>query len=488
MSKKNKVKPAIVPTEPATVKNNLTVVKDYLTSQYIQILIVITAIGAALRLHNLSGKSLWLDEASTYYLSSYDVAKIWSIGFNGDNNPPLFHWITHIMLMFGNSEFILRFLPALMGIAVIPIIYLIGKEFKDETTGLIAAALITYSPFCLNYAQEAYSYSMVLFVSSLMFLFYLKALNTNKIEHWLLFGFFSALAFWTHFYTFIPLVLIYAYTVLFILITKQKLTRGFICGVITTAALASPVAYMAISRFITLSSHPVTYGVLGVSLIPETIYRFAGFNWTIAGIYIILLVFGLGYLYAHNKKMCLFAAMFLVLPIIISVILSSKMTMNPRYLIYLLPIIFVTIASSYNLISILIKDKRLLYVFIMGIFIINIIPLQSYYTQLRGEDWRGYSDKLYGVTADGDTVVVMPGYMSQPLNYYYSNATDGTIELGASTALELDTAITQKSSGNTYFVVTGDINAANPEGDALQWLNQRTKQIGEHTGIYTFKG
>jgi mannosyltransferase len=487
MSKKNKIKPVIVPEEPATVKDNLSVVKDYLTTEYIRILIVITAIGAALRFYNLSGNSLWLDEASTYYLSSYDVVKIWSVGFTGDNNPPLFHWITHVMLMFGNSEFILRFLPALMGIAVIPVVYLIGKEFKDENTGLIAAALITFSPFCLNYAQEAYSYSMVLFVSSIMFLLYLIATRTNDTKHWLLFGACSALAFWTHFYTFVPLLIIYAYTLIMIIKSNREWVRGFIYAIITTTILALPVAYMAISRFITLSSHPVTYGVLGMSLIPETVYRFAGFNWTIAGIYIILLVFGLGYLYAHNKKMCLFASMFIVLPIIISVILSSKMTMNPRYLIYLLPIIFVTIASSYNLLAIIVRDKkRLVYVFLIGILVINAIPIQSYYTQLRSEDWRGYSDKLSGITKPGDIVVVIPGYMMQPLDYYYKNTTDGTIEIGASSATELNSIITQKADRNIYFVATGDISAANPEGDAIQWLNTKTRSLGEYTWIYTF--
>jgi len=37
------------------------------------------------------------------------------------------------------------------------------------------------------------------------------------------------------------------------------------------------------------------------------------------------------------------------------------------------------------------------------------------------------------MTVEGDLIVVLPPYMSQPLDYYYSNATDGTIELGANT-------------------------------------------------------
>jgi membrane protein implicated in regulation of membrane protease activity len=235
-----------------------------------------------------------------------------------------------------------------------------------------------------------------------------------------------------------------------------------------------------------LTSHPVTYGVLGLPLIGETIYRFAGFNWFIAWIYIALLVVGIVFLYLENKKLCLLSILFIVFPIIISVLLSAKMTMNPRYLIFLLPIIFVTIAYSYHLFAKLIIDKRLIYAFLIGIVVINALPIQTYYTQLRGEDWRGYSYELSGVTADGDTIVIMPGYMSQPLDYYYKNATDKTIELGASSATELDQIMSQKTDHNIYFVVTGDISAANPQGDVVHWLNTKTMTIGEYTGIYTF--
>jgi uncharacterized membrane protein len=472
-----------------TVNENVTVsvVKDYLTTRTAQLLIIITAIGAILRFYNLSGKSLWLDEASTLGMSNQSLSGIWSTGYI-DNNPPLFHYLTKMMLLFGQSEFVLRFLPAVMGIATIVIVYLIGKEFKDDNTGLIAAALIAFSPFCLNYAQEAYSYAMVLFVASLMYLFYLKAIKTNDVKNWLLFGGFSALAFWTHFYLAIAIIVIYVYTVILIVMTNREYVKGFVYGIITTAVLASPVVYMAIYRLTSLTSTPVTYGILGLPLVGETIYRFAGFNWTIAWIYIGLLLIGVGYLFLKDKKLCLLSALFIIFPILISVLLSAKMTMNPRYLIFLIPIIFVTIAYSYQFFAKIITNKQLIYVFLIGIVILNAIPLQSYYMQLRSEDWRGYSTRLSGMTTAGDLVVVMPGYMLQPLNYYYNNATDGTIEVYPNSASEIEQVIPQKGSGTAYFVVTGDIQSANPSGDAIQWLNVNTKQVGEYAGIYTFKG
>jgi mannosyltransferase len=467
------------------LNTHVSVVKEYLTTQTGLILVLITAIGAILRFYNLSEKSLWLDEASTLAMSNQSLINIWNTGYL-DNNPPLFHYLTNVMLVFGQSEFVLRFLPAVFGIVTIVVVYLIGKEFKDENTGLIAAALVAFSPFCLNYAQEAYSYAMVLLVASLMFLFYLKAIKTNERNNWLLFGVCSALAFWTHFYLAIAIIVIYVYTVILIIASNREWIKGFVYAVITTAILSSPIVYMAVYRLTSLTNAPVTYGVLGLPLIGETIYRFAGFNWFIAWIYLALLVVGVGYLFLKDKKMCLFSMLFIIFPIVISVLLSAKMTMNPRYLIFLLPIIFVTIAYSYQFFAKLITDKRLIYVALIGIVVINAIPIQSYYTQLRAEDWRGYSTQLSGLTNNGDIVVVMPGYMSQPFNYYYSNATDKTIETYASSATEIAAALSQKQ-GSAYFIVTGDINSANPDGDALQWLNRNAKQVGEYAGIYTFR-
>ncbi len=482
MSKKNKNKENIAVKEPATIR-------DYLRVGHIQILIILIAIGAFLRFYNLSNKSLWLDEASTLAMSKLSLMGIWETGFL-DNNPPLFHYLTHAMLVLGESEFILRFLPALMGVAVIPIIYLIGKEVKDHNVGLVAAALMTFSPFALHYAQEAYSYSMVLLVSSLMILYYLKAIKTNTTNNWILFGLFSALAFWTHFYTFVPQMVMYIHAI--IVSRKEIITReiaklkNIAYALIITFVVSVPVMYMASYRFFTLTTNPVTYGVLGITLIPETLYRFSGFNQLFAMISLCLLVLGIIYLYVKDKQMCLLSLMMMILPIVFSVILSSHMTMNPRYLIPLLPVFFVTIACCYLIIDKIITDPRLVYVVISVILLINLIPLSTYYTNNSSEDWRGYSAKLSAATTNGDIVVAVPGYISTPLKYYYNNQTDNTIFTGADTAAEMDTALSQKANHNVYFVVTGDISAANPQGDAVQWLNTKSKPLGEYIGIYTF--
>ncbi|MCX6691397.1 MAG: hypothetical protein NTW33_04920 [Methanoregula sp.] len=72
-------------------------------NRYVQTLLALTLIGAFLRFYNLGFNSLWLDEASTYTLSVSSIPQIWEATTAGEFNPPLFYWVEHIMLVFGNN-------------------------------------------------------------------------------------------------------------------------------------------------------------------------------------------------------------------------------------------------------------------------------------------------------------------------------------------------------------------------------------------------
>ena len=460
-------------------------------SRYIQLLLLLTAFGGLLRFYHLDFNSLWLDEASTLGMSKASFETIWNITLSGDFHPPLFHWIEHIMLVFGQSEFILRFIPALLGTLTIPVFYLIGKEFRDKNVGIICAALLTVSYFGIFYSQEAYSYSMVLFVFSLVLLFYFRALRTDETSQWLLFGLFSALAVWTHYYVLIALFVIYLHALITL---RERLKKDIhegkkiLAAISTMTVLILPLVFVVLERYHTLTASPPTYGVLGPVLIQETFIRFSGgyspLSWAIAPVYLVLMFAGLALLYLGDRNKCLFSAMYLVLPLIISVIISSRMTMNPRYLIYLLPVYFALVATSYPVIFRFIPNRKLLYAVIILIVAINAPLLVEYYSSFTKEDWRGFSHIVQSVTKDGDLIVVVPAYISQPFSYYYNNATDRTIQTGAYTGIELDNIYQLKGNNSIFYIVTGDITAANPNGDALAWLNEKSRLETQHTGIY----
>jgi mannosyltransferase len=460
-------------------------------SRYAQILLSLTVLGFFLRFYHLGYNSLWLDEATTFYESQASFAAIWQTSLTGEFHPPLFNWIIHLLLMFGQSEVILRLVPAVLGLLTIPVFYLIGKEYQDKNVGIISAALLTFSYFGIFYSQEARAYAMMLFFFSLAILFYLRALRTNELSQWILFSIFSAISVWTHYYTLIGIAIIFLHAVLSLKNQwKERFQNGkkMVISACLLFILALPLVLLVFERYSKLSASAPTYGVLGPILFQETFVRFSGGYSPdalfITIIYLILMVVGLVFLFFENRDKFLFSAMLLALPLVASVILSSKITMNPRYLIYLLPIYFTTIAMSYPVLLKLIPNRKMLYIIIILIGIINVPLLAGYYSGFVKEDWRGLSGIVQSQTHDGDLVVVLPGYVLQPFTYYYSNTTDNTIQSGAYTGKELDGFYQTKGNNSMYLVVTGDIQAANPNGDAVAWLDNHTRMVSQDTGIY----
>jgi mannosyltransferase len=460
-------------------------------SRYIQILIGLTAVGFLLRFYRLGFNSLWLDEASTLGFARMSLVGIWEATAGGEFNPPLFYWLEHAMLIFGDSEFILRFIPALLGVLTIPVVYLIGKEFFDRNTGLIAAALLTFSPFHVFYSQEARAYAPMLFFFSVALVFYLKALKSNEVRPWALFGIFSALAFWMHFYAAVPIAIL----ILFAFAASAGKIRqdvgnakNILLSIGVFAGASLPLLIVTANLFLVRTASAPTYGIQGTEIIYQTLLQISGFNEFVLALYLALFALGVFMTWRSDRTGALLLLSLLALPLIVSFFLASRMPMIPRYLIYLLPVFFVGIGASYTAFSSLARSRKVIYLFILAGVILSLPFFASYYSTIQKDDWRGFSSELSQRTADGDIVVVLPGYITQPLDYYYRNMTDGTIELGATTAEELEEIREAYPDRRALYVVTADIVAANPGGDALAWIDQNTVFAGRYTGIYLFTG
>ena len=462
-------------------------IKDALIhSRYIQILLSLTLVGAILRFYNLGYNSLWLDEASTLTFAVKSIPDIWQATTGGEFNPPLFYWTEHIMLLFGNSEAVLRFIPALLGVLTIPLIYLAAKGFMDRNTGIIAAAAFAFSPFLIFYSQEARAYSMMLFFVTFAMVFYFRALRNNSLPDWALFGVLSALAFWTHFYALVMIGALFLYA-FYALYPKIKNSLDAVKPVVAGGALFGliclPLIIVTIQLFAKRTGSAPTFGIQGPEIILATFAQISGSE---VAMYLFLLLFIAGIVQAFllDKNKGIFLVTVTVLMFVISNFLSYRMPMQPRYLICLAIVYFIAIALSYKLLFSLMETPGVVYGFVAFLVVINAFTLAGYYSGYTKDDWRGFSDGLEQQTRPGDIVVAIPGYISQPLDYYYSNATDRTIEYPADTADDLKAISALRNNNTLFIVVTGDIRAADPGGQALAWLEQNTKSRGQTTGIY----
>jgi 4-amino-4-deoxy-L-arabinose transferase-like glycosyltransferase len=140
------------------------------------LLAAVVAAGCILRVAALGSKSFWLDEVLTYKDAVRPLAEILG-GGHSSVHPPLLYVISHFLALLGSSEAILRSQAAFFGTLSIPALYWVAKGFVGRGVALAAATLLAFSPFHVEYSQEARHYAMVTFFAIVAFGGFARALR-----------------------------------------------------------------------------------------------------------------------------------------------------------------------------------------------------------------------------------------------------------------------------------------------------------------------
>lgn len=164
-------------------------------------LAAITLIAAVLRFAALGRQSLWFDEAATWQLTQLPFGEMLSALPDRESNPPLFYvleWLATRAL--GDGEAGLRALSAVAGTLVVPVAFAIARRIGGRPAGLATAALVAVNPLLIWFSQEARNYQLVVLLSAVSLLLFLRALEDDRprlIAWWALV---SALALCTHYF------------------------------------------------------------------------------------------------------------------------------------------------------------------------------------------------------------------------------------------------------------------------------------------------
>ena len=170
----------------------------------IAILGALTTLGLLLRLPSFSS-SLFGDELSTYYIVTgnglgHVVDQL--IGAHaGDLNPPLYFGLAWLAERLGDSSELLRLPSLLAGLAAIPLTYLLGERAVDRRAGLVAAALMSLSPFLIYYSTEARSFGTAMLFTLLSTLALLRAIDTRRTAWWFAYAALSCASVYTNYTT-----------------------------------------------------------------------------------------------------------------------------------------------------------------------------------------------------------------------------------------------------------------------------------------------
>lgn len=234
-------------------------------------IITVTVIsGLLLRLWNLTGISLWHDEAFSALLIKYNWSEMmYRIGL--DVHPPMYYIFLRIWTeIFGHSLFALRGMSVFFGVGTILTTYFfVNYVFNNKKAALIAAILVAVNPFQVQYVTEARMYTMGGFfaVSAALALvaalrnqtayyvnagneFLQKQLHKQFITYYALFVLCSAILIYTHYYLLFTVAALGAYAVLYCIIKYKTEFKKYVWVVLSGfAILASFLPWLKVFIF-----------------------------------------------------------------------------------------------------------------------------------------------------------------------------------------------------------------------------------------------
>jgi mannosyltransferase len=167
----------------------------------------------------LATESLWLDELiSTSFANDEDSWAIIERSQTDPNFPTYYLFLHYWVVLFGDSEFSLRFPSALSGVLAVLAIYMVGRRLFGYGTGLMAALILAFSPFHIFYSQETRVYALMALLGLLSFYFFLKVLKERTLTGQVGYVLCTSLLLYSHVYSLFTLLAqnIYFFTTLWL--------------------------------------------------------------------------------------------------------------------------------------------------------------------------------------------------------------------------------------------------------------------------------
>jgi mannosyltransferase len=156
------------------------------------VLVALTVVAAGLRLYGLGSQSLWYDEWLTTEAVGGGLGDLVHHVTDREGITPTYFVVTWGWVrVFGDGDLALRLLPALAGIATVPVAYFAALAFDlSRRVARLAALLVAVNPLLVWYSQEARPYSLLALAAGLSLLTFARARppDTRWLPWWALAG------------------------------------------------------------------------------------------------------------------------------------------------------------------------------------------------------------------------------------------------------------------------------------------------------------
>jgi 4-amino-4-deoxy-L-arabinose transferase-like glycosyltransferase len=375
---------------------------------------------ALIRIAHLGTKSIWSDEAFSIVVAKLPWADFGHVVTTGEANMSFYYFLLRPWVRFGDDASYIRLLSVLAGVAVIPVVYLIGRDVLSRRAGIFAALLLSVNVFHIRYSQEARSYSLVVLLVAVSFLSFFRCIKEQNHFWSACHVLSSVLALYAHFFA--ALALFAQIVSLAFLPRHEHLVRKQVQRFCIIAALGAPLVWFILFRndgqldwvhrpsakdlyhlFLYMTGSGLKFGIaLGAFVIALKVWvsRWSG-RWTVQTWSFLVLM------------------LWLFIPIGIGFFLSFwKPVFLARFLIVCLPAALLLAACGLAEIN----QQWIGYALVVVMLLGALAPISSYYAEPGPQDWKSAVGYVAENAGGGDVALLPSGYCEMPLRYYIIHA------------------------------------------------------------------
>ena len=384
-------------------------------------LFLIIALAALTRFLFLSKKSFWLDEGASVALARLPWHEFIERLSTHEANMAVYYFLLRAWLHFGHSEFWIRTLSVIPGIATIPVVYAIGKKLFDHRIGLAAALLLCVHVGHVAYSQEARGYSLAVFFASISCLYFLRMMEDGRTADLALYVLFTALAVYTHFFA--GLIVAAQFVSLAALVPQQIPCRRLLLAFLSIAILCLPAAAFALGKDV---GQLAWVRKTSVKELHHAATLLTG-NGPVLIVYLLLWISAMTAVAIWRKRSIdswrhAFVLSWLFTPLILILLISTrKPILAPRFLLTAVPAAVLLCALGiFRLRALPLRAASLTLA-----VLVSVGALAGYYRKPK-EDWRGVTQYLLSHAQSTDLVLIYPRWDAVAVDYYRSQFANPT--------------------------------------------------------------
>jgi len=198
----------------------------------------------AIRLFDLSARSLWLDEVRTSFFATVSTpGDVIARAQELINQMPLYYLAVWLLHPLGTDELVLRLPAAIAGALAVGAEFLLARRLFGLRVAIVASVLSAVAPYAVWFSQEARAYSFFMLFTTLQMYFAYRCVKEGRALDWLGLGLFTTFNLYTHYFAWAATAAAALYVGAFLVrdifrVIGARLSLGIGLGLIVLAAAA----------------------------------------------------------------------------------------------------------------------------------------------------------------------------------------------------------------------------------------------------------